>query len=102
MLARRQIEPAALHALPLEQRPKVAPAALLQTTFVICPIPPEPEIFVEPGEPAAPQQSESLWQISPVGRHPLGGWHISTPVAAKGRHDRLQHAPPQVGSGPPV
>ena len=102
MLARRQIEPAALHALPLEQRPKVAPAALLQTTFVICPIPPPPEIFVEPGEPAAPQQSESVWQISPVGRHPLGGWQISTPVAANGRHDRLQHAPPQVGSGPPV
>jgi hypothetical protein len=73
MLARRQIEPAGLHAFGLAQRPNVAPAALLQTTFVICPIPPPPEIFVEPGEPAAPQQSASLLQISPVGRHPLGG-----------------------------
>ena len=73
MLARRQIEPAGLHAFGLAQRPNAAPAALLQTTIVICPIPPLPEIFVEPGEPCAPQQSESVWQISPVGRQPLGG-----------------------------
>jgi hypothetical protein len=73
MLARRQIEPAGLHAFGLAQRPNVAPAALLQTTIVICPVPPEPEIFVDPGAPIAPQQSASLWQISPVGRHPLGG-----------------------------
>jgi hypothetical protein len=60
MLARRQIDPAGLHAFGLAQRPKVAPGALLQTTFVICPIPPPPSIFVEPGEPADPQQSASV------------------------------------------
>jgi hypothetical protein len=27
---------------------------------------------------------------------------MSTPVAAYGRHARLQHSPPQIGSGPPV
>ena len=61
--------PAARHALPLSQRPTGSPGVLLHVTD---PFP--------PGMPCEPQQSESVWQISPVGRHPLGGWQISTPV----------------------
>jgi hypothetical protein len=53
--ARRQMAPAGLQACPLSHRPTVAPAALLQCTFVIAP----PEMFVEPGVPGAPQQSLS-------------------------------------------
>jgi len=63
-VASRQIEPAALHALPLSQRPIVAPVALLQWTSVVCA---PPLLLVEPGAPGAPQQSLSVWQISPVG-----------------------------------
>jgi hypothetical protein len=57
-VASRQIAPAGLHALPLSQRPNVAPAAFEQTTSLDCPLP--PSIFVEPGEPSTPQQSESF------------------------------------------
>ena len=52
-------------------------------------------------QPAAPQQSESSRQISPVGWQPLGGWQIRTPVGPYGRHARLQHSPPQIGSALP-
>jgi hypothetical protein len=76
--ASRQMAPAGLHAWPLSQRPMVAPAALLQCTFVIL----LPLTSVEPGAPGAPQQSLSLLQVSPVGRHPLGGWQMRMPVAA--------------------
>jgi hypothetical protein len=69
-VARRQIAPAGLHALPLSQRPIVAPAAFAQCTSVVFP---PPELSVEPGAPGAPQQSLSVRQSSPVGRHPLGG-----------------------------
>jgi hypothetical protein len=41
-----------------------------------------PLISVEPGLPFTPQQSASLWQSSPVGWQPLGGWQMSTPVGA--------------------
>jgi len=37
-----------------------------------------------------------------VGWQPLGGWQMSTPVAANGRQERLQQSPPQLGSVPPV
>jgi len=90
------MEPAGLHAWPLSQRPMVAPAALLQCTFVIMP----PLTFVDPGAQGAPQQSLSFSHSSPVGRHPLGGWQMRMPVAAYGRHDRLQQSPPQIGPVP--
>jgi hypothetical protein len=54
--ARRQMAPAGLHALPLSQRPIVAPAFLAQCTSVDWP----PETSVEPGAPGAPQQSLSF------------------------------------------
>ena len=56
-VASRQIEPAGLHAFPLSQRPKAAPAAFEHVTSVVCP---PPLMFVDPGEPAEPQQSESF------------------------------------------
>jgi hypothetical protein len=95
----RQIEPAGLHALPLSQRPKAAPGAFSQWTSEDWP---PPEEFVDPGAPRWPQQSLSLWQSSPVGRQPLGGWQMNTPVGPKGRQERLQQSPPQLGSGPPM
>jgi hypothetical protein len=69
VVASLQIAPAGLHALPLSQRPTSAPAALVQL--------PTP---VTPWVPPYPQQSESVRHTSPVGRHPLGGWQIRTPV----------------------
>jgi hypothetical protein len=68
-VASLQTAPALRQALPLSQRPTGAPSALLQRT--------EP---LPPTIPGDPQQSASTRQISPVGRHPLGGWQISTPV----------------------
>jgi hypothetical protein len=53
--ARRQMEPAGLQLIQLVHRPTVAPASLLHVTFVLMP----PMMFVEPGVPAAPQQSVS-------------------------------------------
>jgi hypothetical protein len=53
--------------------------------------------------PAAPQQSLSLRQRSPLTRQPLAGWHTRTPVGAKGAQSRLQqplHAPHTVPSTP--
>jgi hypothetical protein len=61
-VASLQTAPAGRQELPLSQRPTGAPAVLLQRT--------EP---LPPGMPGEPQQSASLTQISPVGRHPLGG-----------------------------
>jgi hypothetical protein len=98
--ARRQIEPPGLQAWPVSQRPRVAPGALLQWTFAAWPAP--PSSLMEPADPGDPQQSASVAQSSPVGRQPLGGWQMKTPVAAKGRHERLQQSPPQDGSGPPL
>jgi hypothetical protein len=97
-VARRQIAPAGLQALPLSHRPNVAPGAFAQTTSLDWP---PPETFVEPGEPITPQQSASFWQSSPVGRQPLGGWQTRTPLPPKGAHERLQHSPPHIGSVPP-
>jgi len=59
-----QIDPGSRHAPPLSQRPNSAPGGLLH----VFGIPP-----VGAGEPAAPQQSLSRRQISPVGRQPEGG-----------------------------
>jgi hypothetical protein len=39
-------------------------------------------------------------QISPVGRQPVGGWQMKTPVVAYGRQDLLQHSPPHFGRSP--
>jgi len=68
-VASLQTAPAGRQAFPLSQRPTGSPAPLLHFT--------EP---LPPGNPAEPQQSESLTQISPVGRQPLGGWQTNTPV----------------------
>ena len=100
VVASLQTEPAGLQAWPWSQRPIVLPGSLAQCTFVGWPEP--PSIFVEPGAPGAPQQSESCWQSSPVGWQPLGGWQIRMPVGAYGRQDLLQQLPPHVGSDPPV
>ena len=86
MLASLQIAPAGRHALPLSQRPTGSfGLALLQL--------PTP---VDPCTPPKPQQSESVRHTSPVGRQPLGGWQIKTPLLY-GAHARLQQLPPQVG-----
>jgi hypothetical protein len=91
-VASRQIEPAGLHLFPWSQRPTAAPAAFAQWVLASAPS----------GRVAEPQQSPSAWQTSPVGWHPLGGWQMSTPVAANGRQERLQQSPPQEGRAPPV
>jgi hypothetical protein len=91
-LCSRQIAPAGEHALPLLQRPTGLVPTFSQVTSERSPS----------GEPAEPQQSESAMQVSPVGLHPLGGWQISTPVGPNGKHARLQHSPPQIGSAPPT
>jgi len=86
IVASLQIAPAGRQAFPLSQRPTGSVAlALLQL--------PTP---VVPCTPPKPQQSESPRQISPVGRHPLGGWQIKMPVLY-GAHARLQQEPPHVG-----
>jgi hypothetical protein len=64
----RQIPPAGVHALPWVQRPIGLSPTLEQITLVAS------------GRLAEPQQSSSVWQVSPVGRQPLGGWQMSTPV----------------------
>jgi hypothetical protein len=86
MVASLQMAPAGLHALPLSHRPTAAPGSLLQL--------PTP---VTPSVPPKPQQSESLRQSSPVGRQPLGGWQIKTPLLY-GAQARLQQEPPQLGT----
>jgi hypothetical protein len=86
-----QMAPAGLHALPLSQRPTGSVATpLLQWPVPVC-----------PWMPPKPQQSESVRQTSPVGRHPLGGWQMSTPLVC-GAHARLQQLPPQLGIPPSV
>jgi hypothetical protein len=100
VVASLQTEPAGLQAWPWSQRPTAAPGSLAQCTFVGWPDP--PSILVEPALPGAPQQSASVWQSSPVGWHPLGGWQIRMPVGAYGRQDLLQQLPPHCGSVPPV
>lgn len=60
---RRQIAPAGEHALPLSQRPTVAPDAFEHVIFDLSPS----------GSVAEPQQSLSSTQSSPVGWQPLGG-----------------------------
>ena len=68
-----QIAPAPRHEPPLSQRPTDSPAAMLHVT----------KLFVfPPGSSAEPQQSLLARQRSPVGWHPLGAWHTSTPVGA--------------------
>lgn len=99
LVARRQMAPAGAQALPCAQRPSVAPGSLLQCTSVVFPPPPD---FVDPGAPGAPQQSLSVWQSSPVGWHPLGGWQTYAPVGAYGRHERLQQSPPHSGRPEPL
>jgi len=86
IVASLQMAPAGRQAFPLSQRPTGSLAlALLQL--------PTP---VEPCTPPKPQQSESPRQISPVGRQPLGGWQMKTPVLY-GAHARLQQLPPHAG-----
>jgi hypothetical protein len=62
--------------------------------------------FPSPGRPvpAAPQQSPSLRQRSPLTRQPLAGWQTLTPVGPNGAHSRLQHSlqAPQVSPSSPV
>ena len=70
VVASLQIAPAGRHALPLSQRP----TGSLGFDLLHEPVP------VEPCTPPNPQQSASLRQISPVGRHPLGGWQTKSPV----------------------
>jgi hypothetical protein len=63
MVASLQTAPAGRHELPLLHRPtRSLGFDLLQVTSPVDPLMPSP-----------PQQSASLAQISPVGRHPLGG-----------------------------
>jgi hypothetical protein len=70
VVASLQMAPAGLQALPLSQRPTASFGfALLQLPTPVCPC-----------TPPKPQQSASPRQTSPVGRQPLGGWQISTPV----------------------
>ena len=69
-VASLHIAPFGRQALPLLQRPTGSDAfAFEQTTL---PLP--------PGMFAEPQQSLSVWHVSPVGRQPLGGWQTATPV----------------------
>ena len=80
-----QMAPAGRHAWPLSHRPTGSVGfALLHST---------PDEF---GEPTAPQQSAVVLQISPVGRQPLGGWHMRRPERC-GAQARLQHSPPHDG-----
>jgi hypothetical protein len=68
LVASRQIAPDARHAVPFVQRPTASVGALSQMTSPLLP----------PGLNAEPQQSASVRQVSPVGRHPVGGWQTST------------------------
>jgi hypothetical protein len=92
LMASLQMAPAGRHAFPLSQRP----TGSLGLPLLQFPTP------VEPWMPPKPQQSESVLQISPVGRQPLGGWQTMRPERC-GAHARLQHSPPHDGTppGPP-
>jgi len=68
LVASLQMAPEPRHALPLSQRPTGAPFSMTQVTDPL------------PGRPGPLQQSVSVVQTSPVGRQPLGGWQIITPV----------------------
>jgi hypothetical protein len=69
LIASLQMAPAGRQELPLSQRPTGSLGfSLLQVT----PVP------VGRGSP--PQQSLSIWQSSPVGRQPLGGWQMKRPL----------------------
>jgi hypothetical protein len=91
VVASLQIAPAGRQERPLSQRPtRSVGFDLLHVTSPVIPLKPLP-----------PQQSASVLQISPVGRHPLGGWHICKPELL-GAHARLQHEPPHSGMPPSV
>jgi hypothetical protein len=92
IVARRQTSPSGLQPTGLRQTPRMPLADWLHVTL------PEPG----PGIPAEPQQSESTVQTSPTTWQPLAGWQTSTPVGPYGAQRRLQHAPPQAGTVPPV
>jgi hypothetical protein len=69
LIASLQMAPAGRQELPLSQRPTGSLGfSLLQVT-------PDPV-----GRGPAPQQSLSIWQSSPVGRQPLGGWQMKRPL----------------------
>jgi hypothetical protein len=68
-VASLQIAPAGRQALPLSQRP----TASLGFDLLQLPVP------VWFWMPPKPQQSASVRQTSPVGRHPLGGWQMNRP-----------------------
>ena len=92
VVASLQIAPAGEHLFPLSQRPTGSLAfAFEQCTSLAAP---------PVGVPGAPQQSLSIRQSSPVGRHPVGGSQMKTPVGAYGAHARLQQLPPHAGRPP--
>jgi hypothetical protein len=68
--ANLQMAPAGRQPLPLSQRPTASLGLVLLQL-------PTPVSFCLPPNP---QQSASLRQTSPVGRHPLGGWQMKRPV----------------------